>query len=167
LGLVYVLNAILECVAFWRQKLSDLINARSAFAAKVVDQLADLELVAAHEAPLVEHDPSGKRECPGLIGFLVSQGFTQARCALSPMAVSIGNVKIREWPRNPNFPAPEGPFLPVCAPVDHSTQIRSMLRLVSPRSRVRRRLLAITGSGPPSARWLRDQSRSRLNGFRS
>jgi hypothetical protein len=37
----------------------------------------------------------------------------------------------------------------------------------SPRSPMRRRLIAITGGGPPGARWLRDQSGSRLNGFRS
>src|SRR5262249_3863285 len=40
------------------------------------------------------------------------------------------------------------PRLPVYAPVDHSRETRSTLLLASPRSRARRRLLGITGSGP-------------------
>jgi hypothetical protein len=77
-------------------------------------------------------------------------------------------VKIPEWRRNPtDFPAPEGPFLSVCAPVDHSKETRSALLLSSLRSLARRRLVGITGRAIPGARWLRDQSRSHMIGLRS
>jgi hypothetical protein len=65
------------------------------------------------------------------------------------------------------LPRREAPFLSVCAPVDHFKETRSTSVLVSPRPRARRRLLCITGRAIPGARWLRDQSRSRLNGLRS
>jgi len=45
---VDVLDAILERFTFWRQQLSDLIEAGSALTAQVVHQLADLIFVAAH-----------------------------------------------------------------------------------------------------------------------
>jgi hypothetical protein len=55
MGLVDVLSAILECFAFWRQKLSELINARSALASPPFDYKAPAELflskLAAHRAP--------------------------------------------------------------------------------------------------------------------
>jgi len=47
--LSHTLNTILVLIAFWRQKLSDLISARRAFGT-VVHQLTDLKLVTAHEA---------------------------------------------------------------------------------------------------------------------
>jgi hypothetical protein len=68
-------------------------------------------------------------------------------------------LKIPEWPRNPDFRAPEGPIFYLSARLWITSKT---LVLASLRSLARRRLLGITGSSPPGARWLRDQSRSRL-----
>jgi hypothetical protein len=51
-GLVGALDAILECATLRWEKLSDLIDARNAPAAVVVDQLADLELMTNHSSAL-------------------------------------------------------------------------------------------------------------------
>jgi hypothetical protein len=61
--LSHTLNTILVLIAFWRQKLSDLISARRAFGT-VVHQLTDLKLVTAHEGlPMVLLLPM----CPQLV----------------------------------------------------------------------------------------------------
>jgi hypothetical protein len=42
--------------------------------------------------------------------------------------VFIGDVKIPERPRNPDFPAPEGPIFASMRAVDHSKETRSIVR---------------------------------------
>jgi hypothetical protein len=54
MGLVHALDAILEYFVFClRQKLRDLINAGSAITPEVVNQLADLKLVAQGVSPVL------------------------------------------------------------------------------------------------------------------
>jgi hypothetical protein len=51
----------------------------------------------------------------------------------------------------------EAHLFPVSAPVDHFKETSSASLFVSQGPREGHRLLAITGSGPRDARWLRDQ----------
>ena len=96
----------------------------------------------------------------------VSRGPQDLVPVISALVALIGDSENTEA-KSLIFLRRKAPFPPVCAPVDHSTETRSTLRLVSPRSSARHRLPGITGRVIPGARWLRDQSRSRLNGLRS
>jgi hypothetical protein len=68
------------------------------------------------------------RRCPGQIGLWVSQRFTETAAVISQWQCLSVIVKIPERPRNPDFPASEGPIF-ICLRACGSFQ-RNTLRVV-------------------------------------